>query len=112
MPTMLPYRRWICAGILIMFTGSFCLSQEIPAVQSNRDSIIAAARDIIGQLHYVGLITIDSAGVPQARTMNPFPPEEDMSVWMATDSRSEKIREIRKNPNVSLYYANHAAVEG
>ena len=44
--------------------------------------------------------------------MNPFPPEDDMSVWMATNSRSRKIEEIRKNPNVTLYYANHSVATG
>ena len=44
--------------------------------------------------------------------MNPFPPEEDMSVWMATNSHTRKYDEIKKNPNVTLYYANHAATEG
>ena len=38
--------------------------------------------------------------------MNPFPPEEDMTVWMATNSRSRKVEDIRRNPFVCLYYAD------
>ena len=39
--------------------------------------------------------------------MNPFPPEEDMTVWIATNINSRKVREIRKDPRVCLYYADH-----
>ncbi len=75
-------------------------------------SMLAAAREIIAGQTYCALITLDSSGLPQIRTMNPFPPEEDMSVWMATNSRSRKVQEIRNNPNVSLYYANHKDATG
>jgi general stress protein 26 len=39
--------------------------------------------------------------------MNPFPSEDDLTVWMATNSRSHKVQEIRANPQVCLYYADH-----
>ena len=73
---------------------------------------LAAAREIMAGQTYCALITQDSAGRPQVRTMNPFPPEADMSVWMATNSRSRKVEEIRNNPRVSLYYANHKDATG
>jgi len=44
--------------------------------------------------------------------MNPFPPEEDMTVWIATNSRSRKVREIQNNPRVCLYYADHSKAVG
>lgn len=78
----------------------------------NRDSVINAAKEIISSVKYCALITIDSAGTANIRTMNPFPPEEDMTVWMATNSRSRKYNEIKKNPNVTLYYANHSKADG
>jgi general stress protein 26 len=78
----------------------------------NITSMLAAAREIMAGQTYCALITQDSAGRPQVRTMNPFPPEADMSVWMATNSRSRKVEEIRNNPRVSLYYANHKDATG
>ncbi len=83
------------------------MAQEKPAATVNRDPVIAAAREIIGLQKYCALVTIDSTGQPQVRTMNPFPPENDMTVWIATNSRSRKIREIKNNPRVCLYYADH-----
>lgn len=69
--------------------------------------MIAAAREIIGAQTYCAIVTVDESGRPRVRTMNPFPPEDDLTVWMATNSRSRKVREIRANPQVCLYYADH-----
>lgn len=71
-----------------------------------------AAREIISSVRYCALITIDSVGCADIRTMNPFPPEDDMIVWMATNTRSRKYNEIKKNPNVTLYYVNHSKADG
>ena len=99
------------------FLSLFITSTETKAQGNDypnldRDSIISAAREIISSVKYCALITIDSTGTANVRTMNPFPPEEDMTVWMATSSVTRKYDEIKKNPNVTLYYANHAAVDG
>ncbi len=87
-------------------------AQENETVSPSRDSIISAAKEIISSVKYCALITIDSTGRANIRTMNPFPPEDDMSIWMATNSRSRKYNEIKKNPNVTLYYANHSKADG
>jgi general stress protein 26 len=85
-------------------------AERSPAEERVR--LIAAAREIMGAQTYCALITLDETGLPQVRTMNPFPPEEDMTVWFATNTRSRKIREIRRDPRVSLYYADHAKATG
>jgi general stress protein 26 len=74
---------------------------------NNRDTIIAAAREIINKQQYCALITIDSSGLPNVRTMNPYPQEGDMIVWFATKRESRKALEIMKNPNVCVYFADH-----
>ena len=55
---------------------------------------------------YCALITTDSAHRVQARAMDPFPPEADMTIWFGTNSRSRKVAEIRRNRRVTLYYFN------
>ncbi len=85
---------------------------EEPRPKLDRAQLIAAAREIMAGQTYCGLITLDASGRPQVRTMNPFPPEEDMTVWFATNTRSRKVREMRKDPRVVLYYANHKEATG
>ncbi|MGD1046247.1 MAG: pyridoxamine 5'-phosphate oxidase family protein [Bacteroidota bacterium] len=81
-------------------------------MNSEQDSLIAAAREIISSQTYCALATIDSSGHPDVRTINPFPPEEDMTVWMATNTRSLKVQEIWNNKKVCLYYAGHSKATG
>jgi general stress protein 26 len=78
----------------------------------NRDTIIIAAQEIINETAYCGLVTIDSLGQPQIRTMNPFPVKNDFVIWFGTSRTSRKVREIKNNPNVSVYFANHLTAKG
>ena len=89
------------------------VAQDKPASSADeRARLIAAAREIMAAQTYCALVTIDETGRPQVRTMNPFPPEDDMTVWFATNTRSRKVREIRRDPRVALYYSNHATATG
>jgi general stress protein 26 len=97
--------------LLVIFSLT-ALAQAPKSSQYQRDSLIAGAREIMGLQKYCALITVDSSHQANVRTMNPFPPESDMTVWMATNSRSRKAEEIRHNPNVCLYYADHAQARG
>jgi general stress protein 26 len=95
----------------IFYSAIFTLSLD---AQSNieRDTIIAAAREIMSETTYCGLITVDSTGQPQVRTMNPFPLNEEFVFWFATSRTSRKVREIRNNPKVCVYYADHVSAKG
>jgi len=62
------------------------------------------AKEIMVDAKNCALITIDSLGVAHARAMDPFVPEEDFTVWMATKPKSLKVQQIQKNRNVTLYY--------
>ena len=72
--------------------------------QPSREAIIEAAEDIMGAAGNCALVTIGPDGAPQARMMNPFPAEEDLSVWMATHRDTRKVAEMRAEPRVTLIY--------
>jgi len=86
--------------------------QEKPAGQLSRSDLIAAAREIIASQQYCALITQDEQGRSQARTVNPFPPDENMIVWIATSTLTHKVQQIRHDSRVTLYYADHAKATG
>ena len=104
----------------LTITASCCLlifSVIIPmklSAQStvNRDTLFVAAREIIKETTYCGLVTVDSTGQPQIRTMNPFPVNDELITWFATSRKSRKVREIKNNPKVCVYYANHLSAKG
>ncbi len=109
---------WLAIGIAAVVTVVTLVPAGLVAAQDQRQAppdgakVLAAAREIMAAQQYCGLITMDDAKRPQIRTMNPFPPDEEMVVWMATNTRSRKVEEIRKDPRVSLYYADHANAIG
>ncbi len=103
---------WCAFSLSIPILMGPCLAEEQNKPAPDRARLIAAAREIMGAQTYCALVTLDESGRPQVRTMNPFPPEDDMTVWMATNTASRKVRQIRKDPRVCLYYADHSKATG
>ena len=96
---------------VIFFSVFFSL--KINAQQTvNRDTILLAAREIINETTYCALVTVDPSGQPQIRTMNPFPPNDQLITWFATSRSSRKVNEIRNNPKVCVYYSDHINAKG
>jgi general stress protein 26 len=69
-----------------------------------RDTLITAARQIMESAHFCALITLDKSGHPRARAMDPFSPEEDMTVWLGTNRRTRKVQDIKNDSRVTLFY--------
>jgi general stress protein 26 len=98
--------------IILVSTSTSFYSKLNGQPSVNRDTIILAAHEIINETTYCGLATIDSLGQPQIRTMNPFPVKDDFVIWFATSRTSRKVREIKNNPKVCVYFANHINAKG
>ena len=83
---------------------SYAAEPELYINDSEAD-IIEAAREIIRKDPNVALITIDSEGQPRARTVVARPPEEDMTIWIATRPTTRKVAQIGHNRKVTLYFS-------
>lgn len=97
---------------VLVSTSSSFYSELNGQSSINKDTIILAAHEIINETTYCGLVTVDSLGQPQIRAMNPFPVEDDFVIWFATSRTSRKAREIKNNPKVCVYFANHLTAKG
>ena len=90
-----------------------CLFLSIPTVaqESTGDysetKLKEAAFIIMEKAHYCALITVDDQGIPRARTMDPFKPDSNFVVWFGTNVNTRKVRQIKDNPKVTLYYFDH-----
>ena len=49
-------------------------------------------------------LTVDEYGKPHARILSSFPLEENMQIWLGTSTNSRKVKQIRSNPNVIVFY--------
>ncbi len=87
------------------------LAAQVPPAPpaSGRAAAIAAAREVMRKAHYCSFITNGEDGQPQARIMDPFAPDEGLTVWLATKPVTRKVAQIRRNPRVTLLYFDPAA---
>ena len=102
---------FVCIAILILISFPFSgLGQITEQGSANADQhLIAAAKEIMTAAGTCALITLDDEGAPRVRAMDPFAPEEDLTIWFGTNSRSRKVDQLRKDPRVSLYYLDNDA---
>ncbi|MHC1690086.1 MAG: pyridoxamine 5'-phosphate oxidase family protein [Bacteroidales bacterium] len=103
--------------LFFVFISLLMLSLSVSSIINaqnafNRDSIIISAKELINESHYCALVTVDSTGQPQVRTMNPFPANDELIIWFGTTRYSRKVKEIMNNPKVSVYFANHDSATG
>ncbi len=89
-------------------------SNDVPSGELYRiddeQSILRAARAIIAADSVAALVTIDADGQPRVRSVNASTPEQDMTIWIATRPDTRKVEQIRRNPNVALYYNDDEAL--
>lgn len=97
-----PIFVFVLISIASSLTAQELFVKDRPEV--SRDSLLKVAQTIIDSAQSRTLITVDENGKPQARTMSPFPPEEGMVIYLGTNPRSRKVKQINNNPNVMVFY--------
>lgn len=69
-----------------------------------QQDVLSRAKAIVGKSPMSVLITIDTNGRPQPRTMWTAGMDEDFTVYFATGRSLEKCRQIEENPKVSVFW--------
>ncbi len=85
-------------------------AQAVQADPATRAEVLAAV-DIMREARYATLVTIGEDGHPEARIVDPFYPEADLTIWIATHPRTRKVGEIKRDPVVTLLYFNASGLE-
>ena len=90
-----------------LFLGCFIFNasaQQIKNTSHSKTVLIKAAREIMTSTGTCVLITQDKNGISRARTMDPFSPEKDLTVWLGTNLKSRKVAQIKNNNQVTIHY--------
>jgi len=66
-------------------------------------AVLSAARGIMRRRRYCLLATPGEGGV-DARVLQPFPPDRDLTVWLGTSRSSRKVAQLRRDPSATLAY--------
>lgn len=102
--------RIVALVLLVAASPPWSARADTPqAATPERSRVIAAAREVIQKARYCTMVTIGRDGHPQARMVDPFPPEEELTVWIATNPLTRKVREVGKDRRVTLLYFDPAA---
>lgn len=86
-------------------------AQAAPAGGPSRETVVAAAKEIMQAARYCTLITLGPDGQPQARVVDAFAPDSNLIVWIATNALTRKVSEIMRDPRVTLMYFNPTTFE-
>jgi general stress protein 26 len=84
------------------------LTMGVRAAAPSRDEILKAAHSVIVEARYATFVTIDEAGQPQSRIVDPFEPESDFTIWIGTNALTRKVSHLASNPRVTLLYFDRA----
>jgi general stress protein 26 len=101
--------------VVTAFLSALCLSSfaQVPARKPGppeRSEVIKAAKEIMQKARFCTFVTVGEDGHPQARIIDPFPPEDDLTVWAATNPLTRKVGQIKKDPRVTLLYYDPASM--
>jgi len=99
----------ITSCIFSLLVPTIIFSQNIAPKDTARAVLINAAKEIMTSARYCALITLDEEGRARARVMDPFAPEDDLTVWFGTNPKTRKVGQIANDPRVTLYYLDKDA---
>ena len=102
---MYPLTKLITLLFLVIIIHPWSANgQNKEVIDTSKEKLMFAAREIMAAAGHCTLITLDENSIPMVRLMDPFPPENDFTVWLGTNSKSRKVNQIKNNPTFTLYY--------
>ena len=112
-PSLSSWARWSSLRLFALALLLLALPVEPLRGQEGQLSeamVLQAARETMEAARYCFLVTRDEAGRMNARVMDPFLPEDDMTVWLATNASTRKVDQIRKDSRATLAYYDAASM--
>lgn len=79
------FSAYLILTIVFTLLPYFGNAQQNATSENENSKPITAAKEIMQNANTCALITIDDEGRPRVRTMDSFPPEENLTVWFGTN---------------------------
>jgi general stress protein 26 len=90
--------------IFVFYFANATSAQKVKNSSHSAVILLKAAEEIMNSTRTCALITQDKNGISRVRTMDPFAPEKDFTVWFGTNPKSRKIAQIKNNNKVTIFY--------
>lgn len=68
----------------------------------DRTAVIKAAQEVAAQARFCSFITLDETGQPNARIIDLFPLDDDLTAWIGTSAAMRKVAQVRHDPRATL----------
>ena len=91
-------------GCLLLGASALAVQTSPATVRPDRTRTLSTAKSVMKAARYASFITLGEKHQPQARIVDPMGPDEKMTVYIATNPLSRKVREVKKDPRVTLLY--------
>ena len=92
------------AGLVFACVQPRSIGKEPAMRPITAELLLENAKSSMRSAGYCILITLGDRGEANARLVQPFEPEADMTIWVGTWSKSRKVREIQKDGRVTLAF--------
>ena len=92
------------AGLVFACVQPRSIGKEPAMRPITAELLLENAKSSMRSAEYCILITLGDSGEANARLVQPFEPEADMTIWVGTWSKSRKVREIQKDGRVTLAF--------
>lgn len=87
-------------GVLVLAAAT--AGAQGPAGPPDRATVVGAAREVMAKARYCSMVTLGTDGDLQARVVDPFAPDDTLTIWIGTNAATRKVAEIRKDPRATL----------
>lgn len=87
---------------------AFASATGTAGAQASPARLDSVARRIVAAARYATFVTVDADGQPLARTVQPKAPSAAWTVWLATNPRTRKVREVERQPRVAMHWFDPA----
>jgi len=80
-----------------------------PLFAASDDAVVLdLARKTIEKARYATFVTVDEAGQPRTRIVDPFLPDAKFVIYVATKPNTRKVQQIKTHAQVTLFYFDKA----
>lgn len=92
------------AALATALPAAVAASPAAPMPVAEPKAVLKAAREIALKARYATLVTIGPDGQPQSRVVDALGPDEDFTVWIATNPATRKVADLARDPRATLQF--------
>ena len=96
-------------GLQLVLLVLSLVTSNASVASDESNEVLELARETIEKARYATFVTVDENGQPRTRIVDPFSPDDEFVIYIATKPNTRKVAQIENNASVTLFYFDGAA---